>query len=75
MAFIRISHKQSECIGCGLCVEAAPDYWQMNARGEAELLNPTGQRNGQVVAQGLDQDRDLLDAASSGCPVGIIRIG
>jgi ferredoxin len=74
MAFIPIAHKRSECIGCGLCVETAPDYWFMNADGEACLHTILRTQNNFEYGEGYSHDRDLLDAAAKGCPVNVIRI-
>jgi ferredoxin len=75
MTFIPIAHKRCECIGCGLCTEAAPDYWWMNAHGEAELQTILRTHNKFEYGAGLSQDQARLQAAQDGCPVNIIRLG
>lgn len=75
MAFITIAHKRSECIGCGLCIEAAPGYWFMNAEGEAELQTILRTNGKFEYGEGLPQDREPLETATEGCPVNIIRMG
>lgn len=75
MAFITISHKRGECIGCGLCIETAPAYWFMNPNGEAELQTILRTHKAFDYGQGLAQDERELRAAEEGCPVDIIRIG
>jgi ferredoxin len=75
MTLIPIAHKRSECIGCGLCVETAPDYWFLNADGEAELHTVIRTQNKFEHTEGYAHDREVLLAAAEGCPVNIIRIG
>lgn len=75
MAFLTITHKRCACIGCGLCTETAPDYWRMNANGEAELLRIMRTRDKFEFGEGLCQDQHRLQAAEAGCPVRIIRVG
>jgi ferredoxin len=75
MPLIEIAHKKSECIGCALCVEVAPAYWQMDEEGEAQLTQITRRDTQFDYAHGFEDERDALARAASGCPVGIIRIG
>lgn len=71
---IRIAHKKSECIGCALCTEIAPDYWTMDANGEAQLRTVIRTDATFEYAEGYTPDRDRLEAAETGCPVGIIQL-
>lgn len=75
MKFIPIAHKQPECIGCMLCAEVAPQYWEMNEDGEAELRRVTRSDKTFHYSEGFEEDRDILNEAEAGCPVNIIRIG
>ena len=75
MALLSIAHKRCECIGCGLCVETAPDYWFMNANGEAELQTILRSSDKFEFSEGVPQDKARLEASQAGCPVRIIRIG
>jgi len=72
---IRISHKRCECVGCGFCIETAPDYWFMNARGEAQLHTIQSTRQRFECAEGFAPDAAALTTAEAGCPVNVIRIG
>ncbi len=68
-----IRHKVADCIGCRLCAETAPQYFQMNTQGLAELIN--GELRGVFVhGQALAVDRDDLENAVEGCPVDIIKV-
>lgn len=75
MAFLQISHKKSECIGCALCTEVAPEYWYLDDRGEAQLREVKRKDKQFEYAEGLPQDREELETAAEGCPVKIIRVG
>jgi ferredoxin len=74
MKSIQITHKKAACIGCALCTEVAPGYWQMDTQGEAQLTQPIRRHGSFEYAQGFEDDRAALVQAVRGCPVGIIRI-
>ena len=74
MTYIKIAHKKPECIGCALCTEVAPSYWQMDEHGEAQLTQVTRRDAQFEYAQGFAEDRATLEQAATGCPVDIIRI-
>jgi ferredoxin len=74
MKYIKIAHKKPECIGCGLCTEVAPAYWQMDEDGEAQLIQVVRSDKQFEYANGFEEDREILKKAAEGCPVGIIRI-
>ena len=55
---------QNLCIGCGLCVSAAPDVFEMNADGKAVAVTDATEANGESVKSAID-----------GCPVSAISQG
>lgn len=72
-SLVVIRHKTNECVGCCLCAETIPQYFQMNDEGMSELLN--GKEEGvfaKVNALGIDA-KDI-ELAVEGCPVNIIRV-
>jgi ferredoxin len=72
-AHLVIRHKALECIGCCLCEETAPQYFEMDADGMAHLKG--GQPEGVFFrAVGLKIDAAELEEAEEGCPVDIIRV-
>ncbi|MGB0414509.1 MAG: ferredoxin [Coraliomargarita sp.] len=75
MKFIRIAHKKPECIGCMLCAEVAPNYFEMDDDGEAQLIRVTREDSSFQYGEGFEEDRSILEEAEEGCPVNIIRIG
>lgn len=72
-AHVVIRHKAIECIGCCLCEETAPHYFQMDENGMAQLLDGTAE-GVFFRALGLKVDEDALKEAEEGCPVDIIRV-
>ncbi|HAV13735.1 MAG TPA: ferredoxin [Opitutae bacterium] len=75
MKFIKIAHKKPECIGCMLCAEVAPQYWEMDEDGEAQLLRVTREDKSFQYGEGFEEDREILKEAEEGCPVNIIKVG
>ncbi|WP_269522874.1 ferredoxin [Coraliomargarita parva] len=75
MKLIPIAHKKPECIGCMLCAEVAPNYFEMDADGEARLIRVIREDVSFQYSEGFAEDRPALEAAAEGCPVNIIRIG
>jgi ferredoxin len=75
MKRIRIAHKKQECIGCALCAEVAPGFFQMDSDGEAQLVHVVRRDAVFEYGEGFEDDRDVLKQAEGGCPVDIIRIG
>ena len=55
---------QNLCIGCGLCVSAAPDVFEMNPDGKAIAFADTTEAN-----------KDSVQSAINGCPVSAISQG
>jgi ferredoxin len=70
---IKIRHKKPECIGCKLCADVAPHYFEMDDEGLAQLIN-SAQQGVFQVAEGFDEDLEDLKLAEEGCPVDIIHI-
>jgi len=68
---VKIRHKKPECIGCKLCADEAPQYFQMDDL--AQLLESKQQGVFQL-ADGFDEDLEDLKRAEEGCPVDIISI-
>ena len=74
MKLIPISHKKPECIGCALCAEVAPNYFEMDEDGEAQLIRIVREKGKFQFGEGFEEDREALEAAEEGCPVDIIQI-
>ena len=72
-SLVVIRHKASECVGCCLCEETIPQYFQMNDEGMSELIDAT-QEGVFMRVDGLSLDAVDIETAVEGCPVDIIRV-
>ena len=70
---LKIRHKKTECIGCRLCADTAPQYFEMDEDGMAQLLDSSQQGVFQVV-DAFEEDLAELEESVEGCPVNIIHI-
>lgn len=70
---LKIRHKKSECIGCALCEQEAPDYFSMDEEGLALLANSV-EMGVFFHGKGLQCDLPALKRAAEGCPVNIIHV-
>lgn len=70
---ITIRHKVAECIGCRHCADTAPQYFEMDEDGIAQLI---GSKTCGVfqTGQGFEEDRTELEESEEGCPVNIIHL-
>ena len=57
----KVTIDESTCVGCGLCVNACPDVFELNADGMAKVKTNSG------------GSCDLHDIASQ-CPVNCIAV-
>jgi ferredoxin len=71
---MKILHKAAHCIGCGVCAEVAPLYFEMNEEGLARLHAST-REDVFYCAVANPADVQSLDRAEAECPVDIIRLG
>lgn len=69
-----LRHKPSECIGCDLCADTAPEYFEMNEDGMATLINIEKEHGVFTYTEALTVDLDVLEQAEEGCPVNIITV-
>jgi len=58
----KIEVKKDICIGAGPCEAIAPNVFKVNAEGKAEVIDPKG-----------DTDENIM-AAAKGCPVQAIYL-
>ena len=62
MAKVKIAHDREKCIGCGACVAACPDNWEMGDDGKSNCKKTE-----------LD-DLGCNPAAADACPVSCIQV-
>lgn len=57
---MKIVVEREECIGCGNCVDIAPDVFELDEEGLSKVVNPAG------------ADDDTIREAAESCPVDCI---
>ncbi len=71
---IRITQQRIKCIGCGNCVEVAPNNWEMNnSDGKADLILSQEKKGFHTTITSDDDYEPNLEAQEI-CPVRIIRV-
>ena len=74
MAKYKVLHFKKDCISCGACAAIAPDLWEMDAEGLAQL------KGSKCADDHWEKDVDTEDAraqheeAAQSCPVNIIHV-
>ena len=72
---IMVSHQRSACIGCGSCVSICPKNWKMSdVDGKSDLIGGEVKKNGMVVAEIDEADRESNREAVDACPVQCIKL-
>ncbi len=61
---VRITIDKENCIGCGACVATAPEVFEMNDEGKAEVLK----------IELTDEEIEKTKEAVSVCPVNVIDV-
>ncbi|MDD5032970.1 MAG: ferredoxin [Candidatus Pacebacteria bacterium] len=70
---VKITQKHNDCIGCGVCVAACSDFWEMGDNNKAKLKN--GILNSQTGNYELETSEPSCNKdAADMCPVKIIEI-
>ncbi|PIN81104.1 ferredoxin [Candidatus Woesearchaeota archaeon CG10_big_fil_rev_8_21_14_0_10_32_9] len=70
----KLEHDRPNCIGCGACVAVAPDFWEMDDDGKANIIK--GKRKPDETEEKEISEKDFkvnMEAAES-CPVNVIHI-
>lgn len=68
----KIIHFKKECIGCGACAAIAPEYFEIDNEGLAQLKNSKQEEDGKWVLE--VKDKELAQEAANSCPVNIIHV-
>ena len=72
-SFVVIRHKATKCVGCCLCAETIPQYFQMNDDGLSVLVGAENEGTFNKL-DALYLDSHDIEKAVEGCPVDIIRM-
>jgi ferredoxin len=70
----RVEHDKPNCIGCGACAAVAPDYWEMNDDGKADIKKAKTRDDGWQERDIKEEDLQHNKEAAESCPVNVIHI-
>jgi len=70
----KIIHVKKDCIGCGACAAVAPDFWQMDEEGMAQLKGASEKNGNWELDIDTEEARAINQEAVEVCPVDIIKI-
>ena len=70
----KIIHLREDCIGCGNCVEYAPEYWRLSDEdGKVDLIASIEKRG--IFWRHVEvMDEQANQEAADSCPVNVIQI-
>mgnify|MGYP001597687940 CR=1 FL=1 len=69
-----ILHFKKDCISCGACAAIAPEYWELDAEGLAELKGSRQGDGHQELEISSEEVRAINQEAANCCPVNIIHV-
>lgn len=61
---MKVKVDQNMCIGCGLCINIAPDVFSMNDDNKAQA------KDDEIT----EKDQPLAEEAANSCPVSAIKL-
>lgn len=71
---VRIIQQREKCIGCHVCVDAAPYRWRISRRDGKCTLIGAKEKKGWYMALVDDEEWEANLKAANHCPVNIIRV-
>lgn len=74
MADHKIIHRKKECISCGACAAVAPDFWELDDEGLANLKGSKEVNEHWELEIETEEARAINQEAVDCCPVGAIKI-
>ena len=69
-----IIHLKKDCISCGACAAIAPEYWEMDEKGLAELKDSKPVNAHFELDIATEEARAANQEAADCCPVSIIKV-
>ena len=69
-----IEHDRPNCIGCGACVAVAPEHWDMNDDGKADVLNGKNRKDEWQEKEISEEEFKINMEAAESCPVNVIHL-
>jgi len=71
---VKVVHFKKDCISCGACAAIAPELWEMDAKGLAQLKGDAKEVNGVWELKIDTKDKEKHIEAAEVCPVNIIKV-
>jgi len=71
---VKIIHFKKDCISCGACAAIAPELWEMDEKGFAQLKGDAKEINGVWELKIESKDKEKHQEAADVCPVNIIKV-
>ena len=70
----KVIHFKKDCISCGACAAIAPEFWEMDEEGLAQLKG--SKEKGETWELDIDKKEDKVvnQEAADVCPVNIIHL-
>ena len=69
----KVIHFKKDCISCGACAAIAPQYWELDAEGLAQLKESLPVEN-HWEKEIPEQEIPVQEEAANVCPVQIIHV-
>ncbi len=69
-----LEHDRPNCIGCGACVAVAPEHWDMNDDGKADILHGKNRKDEWQEKEISEEEFKVNMEAAESCPVNVIHL-
>ena len=69
-----VEHDRPNCIGCGSCAAVAPEFWEMNDDGKADVKGGCNRADGWQEREVEEKSFGCNLKAAESCPVNVIHL-
>lgn len=70
----KVIHFKKDCISCGACAAIAPEFWEMDEEGLAQLKGSELKDDYWELKIDSEEDKATNQEAADVCPVNIIHV-
>ncbi len=70
----KVVHFKKDCISCGACAAIAPEFWEMDDEGLAQLKGSLEVENHHELDIDTLEEKTINQEAADCCPVNIIHV-
>ena len=74
ISMTKVVHFKKDCISCGACAVIAPELWEMDEKGLAQLKGEAKEVDGHWELKINPKDKEKHQEAADVCPVNIIKV-